>query len=131
MGCVGYTTAGPTQIPYSAEAVTGDGPWISSYNSSFEPSGSRRGHPRLSPTLNRYFGLRPFTSIMDVDCGFDIFPRLDAADEADRPAYQQFLGEIIDTYKDPHGEKGSWEERKVLQLPAGDSGGYFGDRVRW
>jgi hypothetical protein len=59
---------------------------------------------------------------MGFDCGFDVFPRLDAADEADKRAYQGFLDDIIDIYRDAYNKEGRREDGIVLQLP-GDSGG--------
>jgi hypothetical protein len=61
---------------------------------------------------------------MGFDCGFDIFPTLDAADEADQRAYRGFLDEIVDKYQDVYDKEGRRKDGKVLQLP-GDLGGNF------
>lgn len=56
-------------------------------------------------------------SIMGFDCGFDIFPRLDADNEADTCAYREFLDEIVSTYESAYVKDGRREDGKVLQLP--------------
>ncbi|KAH6617364.1 hypothetical protein F5144DRAFT_391346 [Chaetomium tenue] len=61
---------------------------------------------------------------MGIDCGFDMFPRLDAGNASDRQAYREFLDEIVETYGDAYEEKGS-DVIKVLRLPARDSGAEF------
>ncbi|KAK4084516.1 uncharacterized protein Triagg1_996 [Trichoderma aggressivum f. europaeum] len=53
---------------------------------------------------------------MGFDCGFDIFPRLEVNDE-NKKAYQQFLDEIIENYKDVYDERGRREDGKILVLP--------------
>ncbi|PNP58593.1 hypothetical protein THARTR1_01609 [Trichoderma harzianum] len=63
---------------------------------------------------------------MGYDCGFDIFPRLEANDE-NKKAYQQFLDEIIEKYKDVYDEKGRREDGKILDLPS--SSKYSGKNV--
>jgi hypothetical protein len=62
---------------------------------------------------------------MGFDCGFDIYPRLDAANESDKRAYREFLDEIIDTYKDAYDDEGRRKDGKVLQLPGDAEEGDF------
>jgi hypothetical protein len=42
---------------------------------------------------------------MGFDCGFDIFPRLDATNEAHAQAYREFLEKVLDTYETAYHDK--------------------------
>ena len=53
---------------------------------------------------------------MGFDCGFDIYPRLEAT-TANKLTYQRFLDEIIRTYNDVYDEKGRRPDGKVLEMP--------------
>jgi hypothetical protein len=61
---------------------------------------------------------------MGFDCGFDIFPRLDPANESDKRVYREFLDEIIDTYKDAYDTEGRRDDGKVLLLPGDPERGF-------
>ena len=52
---------------------------------------------------------------MGFDCGFDIHPRLEAT-AANKQTYQQFLDEIIHTYKDVYDKEGRRADGKVLDM---------------
>ncbi|KAK3898782.1 hypothetical protein C8A05DRAFT_46997 [Staphylotrichum tortipilum] len=64
---------------------------------------------------------------MGFDCGFDIYPRLNPSNAADKQAYQAFLDDIMATYQDAHDSEGRREDGKVLQMP-GDPDGKFYDK---
>lgn len=49
---------------------------------------------------------------MGFDCGFDIFPRLEAT-AVNQQLYQEFLDEIIRTYRDVYDEKGRRSDGKI------------------
>ncbi|RSM00581.1 hypothetical protein CEP52_009045 [Fusarium oligoseptatum] len=53
---------------------------------------------------------------MGFDRGFDIYPRLEVTPE-NKEAYQRFLNEIIDTYKDTYDQRGIRTDSKVLEMP--------------
>lgn len=53
---------------------------------------------------------------MGFDCGFDIFPRLEA-NAINQENYQRFLDEIVTTYNDVYDEKGRRPDGKVLEMP--------------
>ncbi|KAJ4200845.1 hypothetical protein NW759_015760 [Fusarium solani] len=53
---------------------------------------------------------------MGYDCGFDIYPRLEATAEH-KEAYQQFLDDIISVYEGVHDEEGRRDDGKVLEMP--------------
>lgn len=53
---------------------------------------------------------------MGFVCGFDIYPRLEANAE-NKKAYQQFLDEIIQTYKDVYDHDARRPDDKILELP--------------
>ena len=78
--------------------------------------------PSLSLTLNRaslsrrYYNNSIVPPIMGFDCGFDIFPRLDAND-SNKEAYRQFVEEIIQTYENTYDKEGRRTDGKVLQTP--------------
>lgn len=59
---------------------------------------------------------------MGFGCGFDIFPRLDAANEAEKRAYQEFLDDIVNIYIFAYEKDGIRKDGKVLEFPE-DSGG--------
>ncbi|KAJ4183155.1 hypothetical protein NW755_010004 [Fusarium falciforme] len=53
---------------------------------------------------------------MGFGCGFDIYPRLEVTPE-NKEAYQRFLDEIIDIYKDTYDLRGRRDDGKVLEMP--------------
>ncbi|UPK91944.1 hypothetical protein LCI18_002879 [Fusarium solani-melongenae] len=53
---------------------------------------------------------------MGFDCDFDIYPRLEVTPE-NKAAYQRFLDEIIDIYKDTYDPRGRRDDGKVLEMP--------------
>lgn len=52
---------------------------------------------------------------MGFDCGFDIYPRLEAT-AANKEAYQRFLEEITRTYGDVYDEDGRRKDGKILHI---------------
>jgi hypothetical protein len=57
---------------------------------------------------------------MGFDCGFDIFPRLEAT-AANSQTYKYFLDKIILTYDEADDEEGRRADGKVLEMPNGDN----------
>ena len=53
---------------------------------------------------------------MGFDCGFDIYPRLEAT-ASNKETYRRFLDEITNTYKDVYDEKARTTDGKVLAIP--------------
>ncbi|KAK4195983.1 SET domain-containing protein [Triangularia verruculosa] len=53
---------------------------------------------------------------MGFDCGFDIFPRLEAT-VSNKQAYQDFLDDIIETFGDVVDKDGRQEDGKILLTP--------------
>ena len=53
---------------------------------------------------------------MGFDCGFDIYPRLEAT-ASNKEAYRQFLDEIISRYDDVYDNEARSTDRKVLDVP--------------
>ena len=53
---------------------------------------------------------------MGIDCGFDIYPRLEAT-AANKESYKGFLDEIIHTYDEVYEKEGRRADGKVLDTP--------------
>lgn len=53
---------------------------------------------------------------MGFECGFDVYPRLEA-NEPNKEAYRQFVEEIIQTYENTYDEGGRRTDGKVLEIP--------------
>ncbi|KAK5994033.1 hypothetical protein PT974_07473 [Cladobotryum mycophilum] len=53
---------------------------------------------------------------MGFDCGFDIYPRLEAT-AVNKQSYQRFLDEVISTFQNTHDKNGRRPDGKVLTLP--------------
>jgi hypothetical protein len=54
---------------------------------------------------------------MGFDCGFDIYPRLEATSASDKESYRRFLDEIIRTYENVYDKEGRRADGKVLEMP--------------
>ncbi|KAH7070216.1 hypothetical protein FB567DRAFT_598482 [Paraphoma chrysanthemicola] len=57
---------------------------------------------------------------MGFDCGFDIYPRLEA-NESNKEAYGRFLEEITKKYENVHDKKGRRADGKILTTNCDDS----------
>ena len=53
---------------------------------------------------------------MGFDCGFDIYPRLEAT-ASNKETYRRFLDEIIRTYENVYDKEGRMTDGKVLDIP--------------
>jgi hypothetical protein len=53
---------------------------------------------------------------MGFNCGFDIYPRLEAT-ASNKETYRRFLDEIIRTYENVYDQEGRRADGKVLDLP--------------
>jgi hypothetical protein len=53
---------------------------------------------------------------MGFDCGFDIYPRLEAT-ASNKETYRRFLDEIIRTYENVYDKEGRTTDGKVLDIP--------------
>ena len=53
---------------------------------------------------------------MGFDCGFDIYPRLEAT-TCNKPTYQRFLDKFIIIYNDVYDRKGLRPDGKILEMP--------------
>lgn len=57
---------------------------------------------------------------MGFDCGFDIYPRLEA-NGPDKEAYRKFVEEIVKKYGDMYDKKGRRSDGKILTTTADES----------
>ena len=53
---------------------------------------------------------------MGFDCGFDVYPRLEAT-AANKQTYKRFLEEIIHTYDEVYDKEGRRADGKFLDMP--------------
>jgi hypothetical protein len=53
---------------------------------------------------------------MGFDCGFDIYPPLEAT-ASNKETYRRFLDEIIRTYENVYDKEGRRTDGKVLEVP--------------
>ena len=53
---------------------------------------------------------------MGFDCGFDVYPRLEAT-AANKQTYKRFLEEIIQRYDEVYDKEGRRADGKVLDMP--------------
>ena len=64
----------------------------------------------------------PIIITMGFDCGFDIYPRLEAT-ASNKQTYRQFLDDVIRTYENVYDEAGRRTDGRILEIPTASDHG--------